>query len=371
MEIIKRKDGLRYRPSYYLGPKKINGPYFRRKTDAITWKTRMEAEKLSRLALGDQFIFKDDINFKAYAEQWLESHIKVNCVPKTYESYESILRKHIFPVFEKSSMKDLTTERCRQFMTTLKSSRGAKGVENIWIVFRAILIKAKKERVIRDYPLDDISLPKPDLKEDTFWIKDEVNQFLLLNKEDVLYPFYFVAIHTGLRLAELCGLKWDRVDFARNFITVTRTRDKSGLKETTKTKLKRIVPMTPEVRALLLKLFMQGNENRFVFLEKDGSEVSYGHVYRRFRKAQKKAGISRLIRFHDLRHSFASNFMMNGGNVFDLQKLLGHTDIKMTMRYAHLTPDHLQESLKFMGIATIPDSDLKRDNGSQNVRMLS
>lgn len=61
-------------------------------------------------------------------------------------------------------------------------------------------------------------------------------------------------------------------------------------------------------------------------------------------------GITNKIRFHDLRHSFASNYMMNGGNVFDLQKILGHTDIKMTMRYAHFTPEHLQGSIKFMNM---------------------
>jgi site-specific recombinase XerD len=80
------------------------------------------------------------------------------------------------------------------------------------------------------------------------------------------------------------------------------------------------------------------------------------HIYRRFHKAQAKAGLTNRIRFHDLRHSFASNFMMNGGNVFDLQKILGHTDIKMTMRYAHFTPDHLQTSIKYMNMLDESDA---------------
>ena len=67
--------------------------------------------------------------------------------------------------------------------------------------------------------------------------------------------------------------------------------------------------------------------------------------------------------------------MMNGGNVFDLQKLLGHTDIKMTMRYAHFTPDHLQGSIKFMDMvegssASIPVLDLKRFNVYENLMIL-
>jgi site-specific recombinase XerD len=133
--------------------------------------------------------------------------------------------------------------------------------------------------------------------------------------------------------------------------------------------------MTQEVRILILALHQKSIGNPYVFLEADGSEVKYAHVYRRFGNAQKKAEITNKIRFHDLRHSFASNYMMNGGNVFDLQKLLGHTDIKMTMRYAHFTPDHLQSSIKFMDMvggssASIPVLDLKRFNVSENLMML-
>lgn len=153
-----------------------------------------------------------------------------------------------------------------------------------------------------------------------------------------------------------------------NQIVVTRTRDKYGLKETTKTKIKRFVPMTQQVRALLLGLHENNQGSLYVFLENDGSEVKYAHIYRRFHKAQDKAGITNKIRFHDLRHSFASNYVISGGNVFDLQKLLGHTDIKMTMRYAHFTPDHLQGSLKFMEMTNEPKGNIPLvEHGEENV----
>ncbi len=86
----------------------------------------------------------------------------------------------------------------------------------------------------------------------------------------------------------------------------------------------------------------------------EGFGVDYGHLYRRFHMAQKKAGFEKRIRFHDCRHTFASQFMMNGGNLFDLQKILGHTDVKMTLRYSHFSPAHLQGTIKFMdlGIAS-------------------
>lgn len=57
---------------------------------------------------------------------------------------------------------------------------------------------------------------------------------------------------------------------------------------------------------------------------------------------------------HVLRHTFAAHFMMSGGNILALQKILGHHDIKMTMRYAHLAPDHLETALRFNPLATLP-----------------
>ena len=130
--------------------------------------------------------------------------------------------------------------------------------------------------------------------------------------------------------------------------------------------------MTREVKSLLMSLYKANHGNNpFIFLEADGTEVKYAHIYRRFGKAQRNAGVMNKIRFHDLRHSFASNYMMNGGNVFDLQKLMGHADIKMTMRYAHFTPDHLQGSLKFMNMVGgdetfIPVLDLKESKTQIN-----
>lgn len=377
METVKRKDGsLRYRESYYYGNKKINGPYFTKKTDAKIWKSRIETEKLSKLALGEHYRSRAEVNFYDFAEKWLHNHVEINCVHKTFLYYGSILRTHLYPHFAKMNLSEITEEHGMSLMGALKKTHSAKGIKNIWIVLKGVINKARKDKLIPFDPFEDIKKPRPDLVQDNFWIKVEINQFLMANKHDQLLPFFFVAIHTGLRLAELCGLRWDRIDFVNNQISVTRTRDKFGSKETTKTKIKRFVPMTNEVRILLISLFKANHRNNpYIFLESDGTEVKYAHIYRRFHKAQDKAGITNKIRFHDLRHSFASNYMMNGGNVFDLQKLLGHTDIKMTMRYAHFTPDHLQGSIKFMNMTgenseVIPVLDLRETNVMDKLTIL-
>jgi integrase len=139
--------------------------------------------------------------------------------------------------------------------------------------------------------------------------------------------------------------------------------------------------MTTMVREIFTHLFNRRPVDcDFVFLGPKGGPIPYGHLYRQFGIAQSEAGIANKIRFHDLRHTFASNYMMSGGNVFDLQKLLGHTKIEMTMVYAHLSPNHLQGSLRFMSNACDPQIesvnefrpvlDPQGDNSGKNLRII-
>jgi integrase len=97
--------------------------------------------------------------------------------------------------------------------------------------------------------------------------------------------------------------------------------------------------MNDQVFILLERLSMQRTSD-FVCLNEKGSSWDVNHSARWFRIALEKARV-RKVRFHDLRHTFASHFMMNNGNIYDLQKILGHSDMKMTMKYAHLSPEHL------------------------------
>lgn len=376
METIKRKNGsIGYRESFYFNGKKMHSPVFDKKTDAKAWKARLETERDLKKSRGENFYVATDKTFLEYADEWLVD-VKQNSSPKTYVCYKSICTYHLYPFFGKLKLSEISDEHGKKFLLKIRETNNPKGVSNIWSVLRNILRKSKKDKLIPFLPFEDLVLPKSELSVDKFWVKSEVDQFLRANIKNDLYPLFVLAIDTGMRLAELCGLCWDRVDFSRNQITITRTRDKYGLRETTKTKLKRIVPMTNEVRLLLLDLFKASQNTKFVLTEINGEPVKYSHIYRRFKIAQKRAGILNLIRFHDLRHTFASNFMMNNGNLFDLQKLLGHTKNDMTMRYAHLSPDHLQDSVRFMSISgekniNRPDLDQVQIEPLENVLSMS
>lgn len=360
MEIITNKDGtISFREMIWLNSRSIKSPCFTRRSDARAWKVKQESERQKRKALGEDSRYSERILFSDYAKKWLEEIVKIDKSPKTYRSYESILRIHLYPCFQKKHLNEICEADGRKLLLKLKESGHAgKGINNIMMVLKAILNRAVRDMYLLRNPLMNLSKQKENLKTDSFWTKMEIQQFLSANQKDPLYYLYLVALHTGMRMGELCGLCFDRIDFQRNEIAVTRIRDKDGHRDTTKTGIKRVIPMLPIVKAVFLDLFKKNQGSSFVFLDKQMRPVDYGHIYRDFKKAQVRAGMSKPLPFHGTRHVFASQFMMNGGNIFDLQKILGHTDLKMTQRYAHFSPEHLQKAIGFMNMGVELESEI-------------
>ena len=111
--------------------------------------------------------------------------------------------------------------------------------------------------------------------------------------------------------------------------------------------------MNDFVRATLLDLHKKRSVSNYVFTRSHNEPLDTHHIYRDFSKAQKRAGMTNKITFHDLRHTFASQFIMSGYSIYELQKILGHTNITMTTRYAHFSPDYLQKSMLGFGLGQI------------------
>jgi integrase len=168
------------------------------------------------------------------------------------------------------------------------------------------------------------------------------------SKNPYLSAIVALALNTGMRKAEILGLAWERVDLAADFglsAKLTLYRTKSGKP--------RGVPLNQDaVDALVVVEPKPERRTGLVFKRSDGTE--WGQIRTAFDGALTRAGIEN-FRFHDLRHTFASHFMMRGGSLYDLKEILGHSDIKMTMRYAHLSPHHLHGSIaKVEGLARMP-----------------
>ena len=182
MEKLKLKNGeIRYRESYRLGNKKINSPSFKRITDAKIWKARIETEKFAKLAQGENYFEVQNVFFADYANKWLETYVRAHCVLRTYQGYESYLRAHLLPRFGKMYLRDIKEDHGLELLNDLKKTHTTKGILNIWQVMKAILLRARREKIILFDPWENIQRPKQDIRQDSFWIRDEISQFLRAN----------------------------------------------------------------------------------------------------------------------------------------------------------------------------------------------
>lgn len=143
-----------------------------------------------------------------------------------------------------------------------------------------------------------------------------------------------VAVGTGMRIDELLHLQWVDVDLERRLITVQR-----GRKGTPKYGM-RHVPILDSVLAVFQGMAVRRGGAVLVFPSKTRRVRAKSTVTTSFKEALVRAGLSRAIRFHDLRHTFASHWVMNGGDIFRLSKVLGHRNVSVTQKtYAHLIPE--------------------------------
>jgi integrase len=154
---------------------------------------------------------------------------------------------------------------------------------------------------------------------------------------DHLEPIILLALNTGMRRGELFALQWSDIDLERRTLTVRGSSAKSG-----KT---RHIPLNTEATHTLTQWRKQGSPAGLVFPGKAGAPLdNINNAWRRLLKAAQITG----FRFHDLHHTFASKLVMAGVDLNTVRELLGHSDIAMTLRYAHLAPAHKAAAVELL-----------------------
>lgn len=147
---------------------------------------------------------------------------------------------------------------------------------------------------------------------------------------DYLKPLVLLAINTGMRRGELFEQKWSDLDFQMKVLTVTGEVAKSGRT--------RHIPLNSEAYRIMTLWKKQANQtNQLVFPRANGDKLE--SIKTSWKNLMRESAIEK-FRFHDLRHHFASRLVMAGEDLNTVRELLGHTDIQMTLRYAHLAPEH-------------------------------
>ena len=342
----------------YIDPESLEQIRFRRSTGPGL--TRKEAEKQERRwrhelenppeRSAEQR--KEDTRkraaFSGFAKHWLELR-QADWKPSYTRTTEQIVRVHLAPFFGHADLRDIGVEKVEQYKGVALSKVAAKTVNNHLGVLGSLFSAATRWGYCEVNPVRIVSRVRTPPNEFRFWEKDDSEAFLavVLEQEPQWHPLFFCALHTGLRAGELFALTWADVDFRTNRLHVRRSWTHGHL-GTPKSGRQRSIPLSDDLREVLLALKgCKGKGKRLVFEAPRGGYLNRDMVKHVLWRGIERAEVER-VTFHELRHSFASQLVIGGAPIKVVQELLGHADIKMTMRYAHLGPDTSAEYVQIL-----------------------
>jgi len=291
----------------------------------------------SKIIRGEYIPQKEkSITFKEAAESYLEWYFKNSNARESSKKKHENRVKQLIEYFGNYRLSEISERLVNKY----KDYRLSKGVSRKTInkeltVLKSIFNRAKESGIFRgDIP--KIEKFKEVEKEEVRYLTPEEAKRLIEACPEWFKPVIIFALNTGLRAGEIFSLRWENIDFENRVIYIEST--------STKTKKTYKVPMNETVYKLLKKLEKEKKEHGYVFTNRLGLPYKYeDRTYLKvFKNACKRAGIEN-FRFHDLRHTFASWIAMKSKDIYAVQKLLNHSSLQMTKRYAHLTENYLRQ----------------------------
>jgi len=308
--------------------------------------TRKTAEKLlaNRLNAINTGTFQElkSIRFKEFAKLWLNDYARINVKVSTYSSYESIFRLHLVPQLGNRWLHTITAGDIQNLVARKISRSGLspKSVINMLVPLKEMYKHAIIWGYVQRDPAQYVKRPRVQEEEMDSLFPDEV-QLFLKHVAPKHYVLFLTAVLTGMRRGELIALKWSDIDWNSSQVIVRRALYR-GKFVTPKSKYScRRIVMTPMLRFALEqhRIFSKRSELDLVFCNEEGLPLDPDNLVKRhFFPALDRAGLRR-IRFHDLRHTYASLLISMGENVKFIQHQLGHSSAKTTLdRYGHLMP---------------------------------
>jgi integrase len=280
--------------------------------------------------------------FADAAAEWLRyvEHDR-DVKPSTLTDYRSVVSR-LLPTFGSLPIEDVTAERIEAWRAALGAGRAqplANRTRNRMLtILGGIMERARKVYGLPSNPVRDVEKLREhhDPTKFAFYSPEEVHALVRAAASEQDGAIYLTAAFTGLRRGELVALRWRDVDFERSAIRVTGSYAGSQL-TTPKSGHGRVVPMVPEVAAVLARLGQRGvstGDDDLVFPGEFGEYMDGSALRRRFVTACQRAGL-RPVRFHDLRHTFGTLAVRGAESIVELQAWLGHAEVRTTMRYTH------------------------------------
>ena len=242
-------------------------------------------------------------------------------------------------------------------MERIESEHQSKGlsantVRNINHVISSAMDFAVAQKIITENPCKNVSLPKLEHKEMQTIPAEQLQAFLQEAKATGVYEMYYIELATGLRRGELLGLKWQDIDWDNGVITVRRQVARVN-GEITEAPLKtknsyRAVSISLQAIEVLKQQKAKTNDE-YVFSSPNGGPISPDSVNNMLKRVLERAGIPK-VRFHDLRHTFATLALQNGVDIKTVSGMLGHFSAGFTLdTYAHVTTSAKKEAAQTIG----------------------
>ena len=286
-----------------------------------------------------------------HLKNWLEGYVKTNCSQRTLDGYQSIIDTHLIPALGQVQLKHLHPQVIQSYYGKAYERLSARTVHHQHRVLSQSLKYAVRQGYLGRNPADMVDPPSPRKKVMRTLTPGEVEVLFENAQDNYYYPVVYTAVSTGLRQAELLGLRWRDIDLDMLSISVSQVlykrRGVCQFKEPKTSHSRRRVAMTPKL-ALFLREYKAQRERLYnelgkqftlddlVFASVEGKPIDPGVLSHNFGRIVKRAGLKN-VRFHDLRHTFASLMLLRGAKPKVISEALGHSSVAFTMdTYSHI-----------------------------------
>jgi integrase len=312
------------------------------------------------------FIKPKRITLGEWLGDWLNGYVKTNCSPRTLDGYHTIVRRHLIPNLGMIPLSQVQPQHIQQYYaralsdgrTDGKGALSSRSVLHIHrVLFQALNYAVRQGLLIRN-PAQLVDPPRAKRSKMKTLIPQEVSMLLNIAQDTHYYPIIHTAVKTGLRQAELLGLRWRDLDLDLVSLSVTQVlykrRGICQFKEPKSEHSRRRLGLSPSL-ALFLREYRTERETECLLLGKllseddlvfgnvDGTPIDPGTLTHNFARIARRAGLPG-TRFHDLRHTFASLMLLAGIHPKIVSEALGHSSVAFTLDvYSHLVPG-LQEA---------------------------
>jgi len=364
--IRKRKDG-RWEGRYTAGRDPVTGKQIFKN---VLGKTQAEVKEKLQKALAQagkiDFTKTGKYTVTMWMNEWFENVAKIKVRQSSHQTYRGYIDHHIAPNIGNIPLEKLTTmdlqKLYRKLMTKGRVDRveakqqpkglSAKTVRNINQVISSAMDFAVAQKIIPENPCKAVALPKVEHKEMQTIPAEQLQAFLQEAKATGIYEMYYIELATGLRRGELLGLKWSDIDWKNGIIKVRRQVarvDGQIVEAPLKTKNSYRAVTISQQAIEVLKQQKEKTNDQYVFPSPNGGPISPDSVNNMLKRVLTRAGIPK-VRFHDLRHTFATIALQNGVDIKTVSGMLGHFSAGFTLdTYAHVTTAAQKEAADTMG----------------------